>query len=167
MPQPSVQLAVIGGAICSDQHRSLALETGRAIAEAGALLLCGGRGGVMAAAAEGARSAGGRTVGILPGTNFEESPTNPHIEVAIYTGMGQARNQILVLSAAAVIGIGGGWGTLTEIGLARKHRIPVVLLESWHLQRPDGVSEDGLIQANSSRQAVELALAAVDLKGTR
>lgn len=167
MPQPSVQLAVIGGASCNDQHRSLALATGRAIAETGAILLCGGRGGVMAAAAEGAHSAGGRTVGILPGANFEESPTNPHIEVAIYTGMGQARNQILVLSAAAVIGIGGGWGTLTEIGLARKHRIPVVLLESWQLERPDGVSEAGLMQASNVQQAVELALAAVDLKGTR
>lgn len=167
MPDPAVQLAVIGGATCDDRHRSLALETGRAIAEAGAVLLCGGRGGVMAAAAEGARSTGGRTVGILPGSSSEESPANPHIELVIYTGMGQARNQILVLSAAAVIGIGGGWGTLIEIGLARKHRIPVVLLESWHLERPDGVPEKGLMLADNARQAVELALAAVDKKGKR
>jgi len=167
MSQPALQLAVIGGATCGDRHRSLALETGRAIADAGAVLLCGGRGGVMAAAAEGARIAGGRTVGILPGASAAETPANPDIELAIYTGLGQARNQILVLSAAAVIGIGGGWGTLTEIGLARKHQIPVILLESWHLERPDGISEAGLMQADNAQEAVALALAAIDQRGTR
>lgn len=167
MPHPAVQFAVIGGATCDDRHRSLALETGRAIAAAGAVLLCGGRGGVMAAAAEGARIAGGRTVGILPGASAAETPPNADIELAIYTGLGQARNQILVLSAAAVIGIGGGWGTLTEIGLARKHRIPVVLLESWNLERPDGVNEAGLMQAKNAEQAVALALATIDERGTR
>ena len=121
----------------------------------------------MAAAAEGARRVGGRTVGILPGAGSEESPPNPDIEVAIYTGMGQARNQILMLSAAAVIGIGGGWGTLSEIGLARKHQVPVVLLDSWHLERPDGVSEPGFMQATNPQQAVEMALAAASQKGTR
>lgn len=167
MLQPAVQLAVIGGATCNDRHRSLARETGLAIAEAGAILLCGGRGGVMEAAAEGARNAGGATVGILPGASSAESPANPHIELAIYTGIGQARNQVLVLSAAAVIGIGGGWGTLTEIGLARRHQIPVVLLQSWHLERPDGVPDEGLMQADNARRAVELALVAVNQKGAR
>jgi len=160
-----VQLAVIGGASCSDRHRNQALETGRCIAQAGALLLCGGRGGVMSAAAEGARSAGGRTVGILPGASSAETPANPHIELPIYTGLGQARNQVLVLSADAVIGIGGGWGTLTEIGLALKHRIPVVLLSSWQLTRPDGEDEPRLQQAKTARQAVELALQTVRTKG--
>ena len=167
MPLPAVQMAVIGGATCADRHRTLAVETGRAIAKAEAVLLCGGRGGVMAAAAEGARLAGGRTVGILPGASAVETPPNPDIELAIYTGLGQARNQILVLSAAAVIGIGGGWGTLTEIGLARKHQIPVILLESWNLERPDGVSEEGMMRADNAQRAVELALAAIDQKGTR
>ncbi len=114
----------------------------------------------MAAVARGARETGGQTVGILPGADAIESPPNPHIELPIFTGMGQARNQVLVLSAEVVIGVGGGWGTLTEIGLALKHRIPVVLLESWRLERPDGRAEPLLQRAESARQAVELALAA-------
>lgn len=167
MRRSSTQIAVIGGASCDDRVRAMAFATGRAIAESGAVLLCGGRGGVMAAAAEGARSAEGRTVGILPGANSAESPANPFIEIAVYTGMGQARNQVLVLSAEAVIGIGGGWGTLTEIGLARKHEIPVVLLESWGLDRPDGVTDPDLLQAETAGHAVDLALAAIGQKGMR
>lgn len=152
------RLAVIGGASCGDRHRALAFDTGRAIARAGAVLLCGGRGGVMAAAAQGARSEGGRTVGILPGTGPADSPPNPHIELPIFTGLGQARNQVLVLSAHAVIGIDGGWGTLTEIALACKHQIPVVLLDSWRLRPPDGLAEPRLLHADQPQQAVELAL---------
>ncbi len=167
MVDRAVQLAVIGGASCSDRHRALAWETGHAIAQAGAILLCGGRGGVMSAAAEGARSGDGRTVGILPGASSAETPANPYIELPIYTGMGQARNQVLVLSADAVIGIGGGWGTLTEIGLALKHRIPVVLLSSWQLRRPDGEDEPRLHQAETARQAVDLALEAAHPGGSR
>lgn len=111
----------------------------------------------MAAAAEGAVSAGGHTVGILPGASAAETPPNPHIELAIYTGMGQARNQVLVLSANAVIGIGGGWGTLTEIGCALKHGIPVVLLDSWQLERPDSRTESLLTRAQDPEEAVRLA----------
>jgi len=166
MSDSGVQMAVIGGASCSDRHRALARETGSGIAQAGAVLLCGGRGGVMSAAAEGARSAGGRTVGILPGASSTETPANPHIEVPIYTGLGQARNQVLVLSADAVIGIGGGWGTLTEIGFALKHRIPVVLLSSWQLTRPDGAAEPRLQEADTARQAVDLALEAARSRGS-
>ena len=106
-------------------------------------------------------------MGILPGANSAESPANPFIEIAVYTGMGQARNQVLVLSAEAVIGIGGGWGTLTEIGLARKHEIPVVLLESWGLDRPDGMTDPDLLQAETAGHAVDLALAAIGQKGMR
>jgi len=166
MADKPVQLAVIGGASCSDRHRILAGETGSGIARAGAVLLCGGRGGVMSAAAAGARSAGGRTVGILPGASATETPANAHIEIPIYTGLGQARNQVLVLSADAVIGIGGGWGTLTEIGLALKHRIPVVLLSSWQLTRPDGESDPRLLQATTAQQAVDLALEAAQAGGS-
>ena len=160
MTDRALRIAVIGGAECGDRHREMAGEIGRAVAEAGAVLLCGGRGGIMAAVARGARETGGQTVGILPGADAIESPPNPHIELPIFTGMGQARNQVLVLSAEVVIGVGGGWGTLTEIGLALKHRIPVVLLESWRLERPDGRAEPLLQRAESARQAVELALAA-------
>ena len=155
-----MQLAVIGGASCTPQQEKLAHETGSEIARRGAVLLCGGRGGVMEAASRGARDEGGRTVGILPGESPVTSPPNPHIELALFTGMGQARNQVLVLSAQGVIGIGGSWGTLTEIGLALKHRIPVVLLESWQLEPPDGESEPLLMSAQSPTEAVELAMAA-------
>ena len=158
MTDRAARLAVIGGAECDDRHRQLARETGVAIAQAGAILLCGGRGGVMSAAAAGARSVGGRTVGILPGASALETPPDPDIELPIYTGLGQARNQILVLSAQAVIGIGGGWGTLSEIGLAMKYQIPVVLLESWQLTRPDGRAEPVPARAATAPQAVDLAL---------
>jgi uncharacterized protein (TIGR00725 family) len=155
-----MQLAVIGGASCTPQQEKLAYETGSEIARRGAVLLCGGRGGVMEAASRGARDEGGRTVGILPGESAVTSPPNPHIELALFTGMGQARNQVLVLSAQGVIGIGGSWGTLTEIGLALKHGIPVVLLESWQLEPPDGEPEPLLMSAQSPTEAVELAMAA-------
>ena len=155
-----LQLAVIGGGSCTAEQEELATETGREIARAGAVLLCGGGGGVMEAAARGARVEGGQTVGIMPGTSLTDSPPNPHIQLAIVTGMGQARNLILVLSAEAVIGVGGGWGTLTEIGLALKHRIPVVLLDSWQLERPDGEPEPLLEQASTPLDAVELAMRA-------
>lgn len=152
------QIAVIGGASCQERHRELAFETGVAIARSGARLLCGGRGGVMESAAEGARSAGGFTVGILPGTDHADSPPNPFIDLAIFTGMGQARNQILVLSAEAIIGVGGGWGTLTEIGLALKHDRPVILLDSWELEPPEGVLDKNLHRVNTAAEAVDKAL---------
>jgi len=115
----------------------------------------------MEAAAEGARSEGGSTVGIMPGTGPADSPPNAYIELPIFTGLGQARNQVLVLSGEAVIGIGGSWGTLTEIGLSIRHGIPVVLLDSWRLEPPNGKAEPLLHRAASPVEAVETALRAV------
>jgi len=156
------RVTVIGGADCTSEQRRLALETGREIAKAGATLLCGGRGGVMEAAAQGAQSEGGATVGILPGTGPTDSPPNAYIRLPIYTGIGQARNQVLVLSGEVVIGIGGSWGTLTEIGLSIRHGIPVVLLDSWRLEPPDGKVEPLLHCASSPTEAVETALRAAN-----
>jgi len=167
MTQRPLRLAVIGGADCDEDHARLARETGAAIGQAGAILVCGGREGVMAAAAEGARSTGAQTVGILPGASPLETPPNPHIDLPIFTGLGQARNQVLVLSADAVIGIGGGWGTLSEIGLALKYRIPVVLLSSWRLTRPDADPEPLLMQAATADEALQLAQTLVQSKGAR
>jgi uncharacterized protein (TIGR00725 family) len=90
----------------------------------------------MEAAARGARDAGGRTIGILPGSGPQDSPPNPWIEIPVYTGMGQARNVVLVLSADGVVAVGGEWGTLSEIAMAAKHARPVVLLGSWELTPP-------------------------------
>lgn len=152
-----VQLAVVGDAICEASVAALAHEAGAEIARAGAVLLTGGRGGVMAAASAGARAEGGLAIGILPGTDAAASPPNPHLDVALYTGLQQARNQILVLSADALVAIGGGWGTLSEIAFALKYRVPVVLLESWSLRRPDGLSDPLLFHARTPRDAVLLA----------
>ncbi len=159
-----LQIAVVGAGECDQRVGELAFATGEALARSGAHLICGGRGGVMAAASRGARSAGGIAVGILPGADARESPADEAVSVAVYTGMGQARNASVVLSAAAAIAIHGGWGTLSEIALALKHRIPVIVLESWSLSRPDGRDEPLLRTARSPRQAVALALELADRK---
>lgn len=160
MRRPGLQIAVVGDARGDEILADRAEGVGRAIARAGAVLLCGGGGGVMTAAARGASEAGGLVVGILPGTDADGSPPNAHVELPIFTGMGQARNLVLVLSAAAVVAVGGGWGTLSEIALALKHGIPVVTLGSWKLDRPDGATEPRLIAASSPEDAVRRALEA-------
>ena len=157
------RIGVIGSGACGERCRRLAFETGREIGRR-AVLLCGGRGGVMAAAAEGARSVGGMTVGILPGASAAESPPNPHIQLPIYTGIGQARNQVIVLSANAVVAVCGGWGTLNEIAIAAKHGVPVVRLESWRLEPPPGVDPGPLLEAGTPAEAVRLALAAAGVE---
>ncbi len=159
MDPAGLRIAVIGGGSCDEHCHHLAFETGREIGRRG-VLLCGGRGGVMEAAAEGARSVGGLTVGILPGASEDESPPNPHIQLPIYTGIGQARNQVIVLSADAVVAVCGGWGTLNEISIAAKHGIPVVCLESWRLERPPRVAPAMLLEAKTPVEAVRRAVAA-------
>lgn len=154
-----LQIAVVGAATCDDETLALARESGERIAEAGATLICGGRGGVMAAACAGARTRGGRTVGILPGRDESASQPNEHLDVVLFTGLEQARNQVLVLSSAAVVAVGGGWGTLSEIALALKFRVPVVALKGWNLRRPDGLTDPLLSHARTPADAVALALA--------
>ncbi len=157
-----LQIAVIGAGECDESVWRTAFAVGEGLARAGCHLICGGRGGVMAAASRGARAAGGTVVGILPGVDAHESPADDAVSVAVYTGMGQARNLTVVLSAAAAIAIHGGWGTLSEIALALKHRIPVIALDSWSLSRPDGRVEPLLRTARTPRHAVELALELAD-----
>lgn len=152
------KVAVIGASRCDEATRLAALEVGRRVAEAGAVLLNGGRGGVMEASAEGARGAGGTTIGVLPGTGADASPPNRYIEIALYSGMGQARNLVLVLSADAVIAVGGGWGTLSEIAMAMKHGRPLVLLGSWDLAPPVGSDLPMPPVASTPAEAVRLAL---------
>jgi uncharacterized protein (TIGR00725 family) len=122
-------IAVIGASDATEDVRNAAREVGIAIARAGAVLICGGLGGVMEAAADGARTAGGHTIGILP--SYDRASANPHIEFAIATGMNHARNTIVVASADAVIALPGEAGTLSEIGLALKIGRPVVALGAW------------------------------------
>jgi len=143
-------IAVVGAGDASAQIRELAFEVGKTIAARGAVLVCGGRGGVMEAAARGALSAGGHTLGILPG--YDRAEANPHIEFAVATGMGQARNVIVVASADAVIALAGEGGTLSEIGLALKLDRPVVALRAW----PELAA---IAHSDDPRAAVDLALA--------
>lgn len=148
-------LAVVGSAVCDEAVAALAREVGREVARRGATLVCGGRGGVMEAACQGAKDGGGTTVGILPGTDRREA--NPYVDLPVVTGLGEARNAIVVRSADAVIAVSGGYGTLSEIGLALKMGRPVVGLGTWELHQ-EGRPVQAVIQAGTPAQAVELAL---------
>jgi uncharacterized protein (TIGR00725 family) len=151
-----VFVAIIGSASADAEIAALAEEVGREIARRGAILVCGGRGGVMEAACRGAKAAGGTTVGILPGTDRREA--NAYVDIPVVTGIGEARNAIVVRSADAVIAVSGGYGTLSEIGLALKMGRPVVGLRTWELCR-EGEPENGILEAEAPTHAVELALA--------
>ena len=148
-------IGVIGESTFTEAvHELLAEEVGRRLARAGAALICGGLGGVMEAACRGARAAGGRTIGILPGS--ERTEANPFVDVAVATGMGQARNVLIVLSADALIAIGGGFGTLSEIALALRHGKPVVGLRTWEAVR--GGRAAPVVSVQSADDAVREAL---------
>ena len=132
MSARAVHVAVVGGdAGAGDDACAAAFEVGRELARRGCVLICGGLGGVMEAACRGAAGQGGLTVGLLPGSDRFEG--NPHLSVAIATGMGEMRNALVVRAADVVIAIGGEYGTLSEIALALKSGRPVVGLGTWDL----------------------------------
>ena len=141
---------MVGAGRASADEERLAEAVGRGLAEAGAVVVCGGLGGVMEAACRGASSAGGVTVGFLPGS--DRAAANAFVGVAIATGLGEARNALVVRAADALVAVGGEYGTLSEIALALKTDTPVVALGSWEI--------DGVIRASSASDAVERALAA-------
>lgn len=126
-----MMISVIGGERCPRKALEAAETVGRELAKSGVTLVCGGRGGVMEAACRGARSADGHTIGILPGRGPVDSPPNAYVEFPIYTGIGFARNVMVVLSGEAVIAIAGSYGTLSEIAYALIHEIPVIGLDTW------------------------------------
>jgi len=148
-------MAVIGAGVASPDEERAAEAVGRLLAEAGCHLVCGGLGGVMAAACRGAKQAGGRTIGILPGDTRQDA--NPWVDVAIPTGMGEARNLLVVRASDAVIAIGGEFGTLSEIALALKLGRPVVGLTTWTITS-EGLSVDPILRAATPEDAVRLAL---------
>jgi uncharacterized protein (TIGR00725 family) len=158
-----MQIAVIGGSEVSLGVLADAEAIGHGLASAGAALVCGGLGGVMAAACRGAKSAGGLTVGILPGT--DRSTANEWVDVIIASELGEARNSLVVNSSAAVIAVDGEYGTLSEIALALRSGIPVVGLGTWTLLRPDGDRDEGILRAADPTEAVGMAikLASVDI----
>jgi uncharacterized protein (TIGR00725 family) len=146
-----MQIAVIGAAECTDEECDAAETVGCLIAGNGGTLLCGGRGGVMEAACRGAKAHGGITVGILPGT--EEG--NAYLDVCIRTNLGIARNAVLVTSADALIAVGGGYGTLSEIAMALKLKKPVFSCRSWEIE--------GVFRCSTPEEAVLMAVRAARL----
>ena len=152
------QIAVTGKGAPDEELARLAEEAGRRLAEADAIVVCGGLGGVMEAAARGAHGVGGEVIGILPGEDPGEA--NPHVTHVVATGIGDARNLAVVASADAVIAIGGEWGTLAEMAFARRLGRPVVALRSWQVSG-DGTMAGGpgIEVASSAAEAAELALA--------
>lgn len=140
-------IGIVGGRDASESLLKEARTAGREIASKGDVLICGGMGGVMEAACRGAREAGGLTIGILPTDRAEDA--NPCVEIVIPTGLGTARNAVIVNACHGVLAIGGMYGTLSEVAFALQRGIPVVSLQSW---QPD----QKVIMAGSAIEAVSL-----------
>jgi uncharacterized protein (TIGR00725 family) len=151
-----IQVAVCGPSTSSAAVAADARRVGELLAAAGAVVVCGGGGGVMAAVAAGARAFGGLVIGVLPGDTRE--PAAPDLSAAVATGMGEARNAIIVASADAVIAIGGSWGTLSEVALAMRRGVPVVSLGGWRVHAADGSPVPGVTVATTPAEAVAAAL---------
>lgn len=145
-------IAVVGAGDADGNTLALAEQVGRLVALRGAVLLCGGLGGVMEAAARGARAAGGTTIGILPSASKKEA--NPHIEIPVATGFGEGRNVIIVRTADALIAVSGEYGTLSEIAFALKTGKPVIGLGTWDIK--------GIIPAGNPEEAVARAFDALE-----
>ena len=158
-------ISVIGSSRpATQEHVDLAESVGRELASRGIKVVCGGLTGIMEAVCRGAKSAGGVTIGILPGR--DASDANNYVDIPIVTGMGYSRNVIVVHSGRAVIAIGGAYGTLSEIGHALGDGIPVIGLKTWELSRNgDGQPVDGaIIPAFDPVDAVEKALVAAEAR---
>ena len=155
MPGAGPLIAVIGSGLEDDTLNALAGQVGELIAGSGCVLVNGGLEGVMRESAKGAKSKGGLTIGLLPG--LDPAAANQYIDVPVPTGLGEMRNLLIVRSAAAVIAIGGGYGTLSEIALALKASKPVIGLLTWDIS-PD------ITKAADGAEAVRLALAALKAK---
>ena len=161
MTDREIIIAVIGTRQPSPEESKLAEEVGRELAKNGIALICGGLGGVMAEACRGACAEGGLTIGVIPGDDRKSA--NPHVRIPIVTGIGYARNVIIIRSAQAVIAVGGGYGTLTEIGYALGAGIPVIGLKTWKISRNNQVDKS-IIRADNAKQAVSKALKLIKRK---
>ncbi len=146
-------VSVIGASSASPRLAALAEELGELLAARGFVVVCGGRGGVMEAVAQGVKRAGGVCLGILP--EEDRRRASPHLTFSVCTGVGHARNLAVVASGEVVIAVGGAWGTLSEIGLARSIGRQVVLLDSWRLG-PSGGELEGVMRATTAAEALAL-----------
>ncbi|MBU2043863.1 MAG: TIGR00725 family protein [Candidatus Omnitrophica bacterium] len=154
MKNEKINVAVVGGHRCSKKIYNLAYSVGQLIARQGWILICGGRTGVMEAACKGVKQAKGLTVGILPSYNGKDA--NPYLDVKIPTGLGFARNALVVRAAEAVIAFTGKEGTLSEIGFALSEKKPVVGIETWDIE--------GVIKASSAKDAIAKVKAKLHVK---
>ncbi|WP_109474616.1 TIGR00725 family protein [Ornithinimicrobium cavernae] len=154
MSRTAQYVGVVGpGSDVTEEVLAEAAEVGRLLAIAGCIVVTGGLGGVMEATSRGASVAGGVTVGILPGAVRDEG--NEHLTIALPTGMGEMRNALLVRTCDAIICVGGSWGTLSEVALAVRTGVPVVMVRGWDLP-------EGPLPAPDASAAVELALTLLD-----
>jgi uncharacterized protein (TIGR00725 family) len=147
--QRKIHIGVIGAGVCSQDIYSLARELGHLIGSKEWILICGGLGGVMEGAAEGCYREGGMTVGILPGN--EKESANRYIQLPIATGLGEGRNLLVVRASDVIVAVAGGYGTLSEIGLALKIGKPVVGLKTWF-------NIDGIDYAETAEQAIAIVV---------
>jgi uncharacterized protein (TIGR00725 family) len=154
-----IYVAVCGAGVANEYETALAETVGRLLARAGAVLVCGGLGGVMAAAAHGAALENGTSIGILPGSARGDEA--PELTYSIPTGMGEGRNVLVVRAADALIAIGGEFGTLSEIALGLKIGIPVIGLDTWELAKP-GKAVDAVRRETTPEAAVQRALEAAE-----
>ena len=157
-------VGVAGASRPEQELVALAEVLGRRLAEAGAVVVCGGGTGVMAAVCRGVAAAGGTSVGLLPGDSRREG--NPYLGVALTTGLGEGRNVLLVRASDALVAVGGGYGTLSEIALALRTGVPVVGLRTWTLGL-EGRPVDAFPVATDPEEAARLALAAASARMTR
>jgi uncharacterized protein (TIGR00725 family) len=159
MKDSFIFIGVIGGSDVSPEIAALAEEVGREIARRKAVLVCGGMGGVMEAACKGAVSEAGMTIGILPGDS--RSQANDYVKIPIVTGIGYARNVVVVKSSQAVIAIDGSYGTLTEIGYALQSGIPVIGLDTWTFSNKSQPDCE-VVTAKTAKEAVDLAMKLIE-----
>jgi uncharacterized protein (TIGR00725 family) len=148
-------IGVIGGSNCPENIAEIAEAVGNGIASGGAVLICGGLSGVMEYACKGAKSAGGLTIGVLPGMNKDDA--NEFVDIPIATGISIARNIIIVNTADVLIAIDGGYGTLSEIAFALNLRKPVIALDTWYLESAGKVDDELFFRVGNVKEAVELA----------
>ena len=141
-------VAVVGPSDATSRQERAAEAIGRGLADGGAIVLCGGLGGVMAAACHGAAAAAGMSVGLLPGV--DRTTANEWVQIALPTGLGELRNGLVIRAADAVIAVGGAYGTLSEIALALRTDVPVIGLDTWEIE--------GIERVKTPAQAVQRAL---------
>ena len=151
-------IGVIGSSGCSSSVSEIAYIVGKEIARKGAILICGGLAGVMEAACKGVKEEGGITIGVLPGDSKEKA--NPYVDIPITTGMGEARNIIIVRSSDAVIAIAGKYGTLSELAFALRFDVPIVGIATWNIDIP-------ILRAKNPKQAVDMLFSAIKKAGRK